>query len=62
MAAYGERKDNSVQSLNRALDMLEALGTHKDGLGITALARATGLSKSTAHRLAATLVERGFVE
>ena len=37
MAAYGERKDNSVQSLNRALDMLEALGTHKDGLGITAL-------------------------
>ena len=53
---------SSIQSINRALDILEELATNKDGLGITALAKTTGLSKSTAHRIAATLVERGYVE
>lgn len=54
--------DSSIKSISRALDILEVLATHKDGLGITEIARKAGLCKSTAHRIAATLVERGYVE
>ncbi len=54
--------ENSIQSISRALDILETLAMHKDGMGITSLAKVTNLSKSTAHRIAATLVERGYVE
>ena len=48
-----------VQSLERALDLLEALaGT--DELGVSDLAARTGLVPSTAHRLLGTLVSRGY--
>ena len=48
-----------VQSLERALDLLEALaGT--DEVGVSELAAQTGLVPSTAHRLLATLVSRGY--
>jgi len=48
-----------VQSLDRALDLLEALaGT--DELGVSDLAARTGLVPSTAHRLLGTLVARGY--
>ena len=48
-----------VQSLERALDLLEALaGT--DELGVSDLAAQTGLVPSTAHRLLGTLVSRGY--
>jgi IclR family acetate operon transcriptional repressor len=48
-----------VQSLDRALDLLEALaGT--DEIGVSELAARTGLVPSTAHRLLATLVARGY--
>lgn len=57
-----EKKDNAIQSVYRALDILEVLATQKDGIGITALAQKSGLSKSTVHRIAATLAERGYVE
>lgn len=56
------KHDNAIQSLNRALDILEVLAMQKDGMGITAIAKSTELSKSTAHRIAATLTERGYVE
>jgi IclR family transcriptional regulator, KDG regulon repressor len=56
------KNDNAIQSITRALDILEVLATQKDGLGITAIAKKAGLSKSTAHRIAATLAERGYVE
>ena len=48
-----------VQSLDRALDLLEALGSAGE-LGVSDLAARTGLVPSTAHRLLATLVERGY--
>ena len=48
-----------VQSLDRALDLLEALaGT--DELGVSEIAAQTGLVPSTAHRLLGTLVARGY--
>jgi IclR family acetate operon transcriptional repressor len=53
------RRD-SVQSLERALDLLEALAGG-DELGVTELASRTQLVPSTAHRLLATLAKRGYV-
>ena len=48
-----------VQSLERALDLLEALAS-TDELGVSELAGQTGLVPSTAHRLLGTLVARGY--
>src|SRR5918999_793851 len=53
------RRD-SVQSLDRAFDLLEALAEGGE-LGVTELAERTGLVPSTAHRLLATLVKRDYV-
>jgi DNA-binding IclR family transcriptional regulator len=53
------RRD-SVQSLDRAFDLLEALAPGGE-LGLTELANRTGLVPSTVHRLLATLVKRGYV-
>ena len=54
-------KSNIVQSVERAIDILETLGENKDGCGITVVAKATGLHKSTVHRLLATLMSKGYV-
>ncbi len=51
-----------VHSVDRALDLLEALAASGGAAAITALAARTGLHASTAHRLLATLVRRGWVE
>ena len=48
-----------VQSLDRALDLLEALAS-TDELGVSEIAARTGLVPSTAHRLLGTLVQRGY--
>ena len=48
-----------VQSLDRALDLLEALA-RTDELGVSEVAAQTGLVPSTAHRLLSTLVARGY--
>ena len=48
-----------VQSLDRALDLLEALAG-ADELGVSEIAAQTGLVPSTAHRLLGTLVARGY--
>ncbi len=53
------RRD-SVQSLDRAFDLLEALAGGGE-LGVTELAHRTGLVPSTVHRLLATLSKRGYV-
>jgi DNA-binding IclR family transcriptional regulator len=53
------RRD-SVQSVSRAFDILEALAG-SDDLGVSELATRTGLVPSTAHRLLATLAKRGYV-
>ncbi len=51
-----------VQTLDRALDILELLATEKKGLGVTEIGTRVGLHKSTVHRLLAALGERGYVE
>lgn len=50
-----------VQSVDRALDLLEALAGANGEVSITALAERTRLHVSTAHRLLATLLRREYV-
>ncbi|BDB45506.1 hypothetical protein Mkiyose1088_51600 [Mycobacterium kiyosense] len=45
-----------------AFTLLEALAQADDGLGLTALARVSGLAKTSAHRLAEQLVELGAAQ
>jgi len=56
-----EGKLDSVQSVDRVLDIIEVLSTEQDGLGVTTIANKVGLHKSTAHRLLTTLANRGYV-
>ena len=60
-AADPRRSRRSVQSVDRALDLLEALATAEGEVSITALAARTKLHVSTVHRLLATLLRRGYV-
>lgn len=50
-----------VQSLDRALDIIEALCRANRGMAIRDLADATRLNKSTVYRMLQTLRRRGFV-
>src|SRR3989442_2021987 len=56
-----KRARRSVQSVDRALDLLEALVAAEGEVAITTLATRTGLHVSTVHRLLATLLRRGYV-
>jgi IclR family acetate operon transcriptional repressor len=55
-------KGAAVQSVDRALALMETLGEDEEGYRLTDLAIRAGLSPSTAHRLLTTLAERRFVE
>ena len=55
------RERRSVQSVDRALDLLEALSGADGEVSITTVASRTSLHVSTAHRLLATLLRRGYV-
>lgn len=54
-------RKNSVQSLDRAFDIIEALGLSRGGMSISKLCQATGLHKSTVHRLLSAMKSRGYV-
>lgn len=54
--------DQAVQSIERALVILETLGQNPHGIGVTELAQSVGLHKSTVHRLLSTLLAFGYVE
>ena len=60
-AETAKRARRSVQSVDRALDLLEALAGADGEVAITALATRTALHVSTVHRLLATLLRRGYV-
>ncbi|MEZ0072218.1 IclR family transcriptional regulator [Planotetraspora sp. GP83] len=51
----------SVQSVDRALDVLEALAEQGGQAGVSELAARTGLPYGTIHRLLQTLLARGYV-
>jgi IclR family acetate operon transcriptional repressor len=50
-----------IQSVVRALDILEVLAKESDGLALSALSGRVGLNSSTCHHLISTLVARGYV-
>ncbi len=52
----------TIQSLNRAFDILELLSRTPGGLGVTDVGIQTGLPKSTAFRIISALEYRGYVE
>lgn len=55
------RPAGSVQSLDRALDLLEGLTSADRALGVGELAELTGLPQGTVHRLLQSLQLRGYV-
>ena len=55
-----DTRDVGVQSVDRALSIIETLAEDDEGYRLSDLAVRTGLSTSTAHRLLATLESRRF--
>ncbi|HEY6707185.1 MAG TPA: IclR family transcriptional regulator [Actinomycetota bacterium] len=60
-AGKPQRAGDGVQSVERALELLEALAEPGEAKGVSELARVTGLPVATIHRLLATMVSRGYV-
>ena len=60
-AAVGTKGAGQVQSLDRALSILERLA-EADGMTLTDLAQSVGLAPSTTHRLLTTLQQRRFAD
>jgi len=63
-AALGPARISSgrtIQSVDRAIDVLEVLAQSGEQLPLKEIARKTGLNVSTCHHLLATLVNRGYV-
>jgi DNA-binding IclR family transcriptional regulator len=56
----GERQGETVQSVARALTLLDALGDSRGEVGIAELSKQVGFHVSTAHRLLATLIAQGY--
>jgi IclR family KDG regulon transcriptional repressor len=54
--------ESTVQSVERTLDIIEALSANRIGIGVTELSKALNLHKSTVHRLLTTLMVRKYVE
>jgi IclR family acetate operon transcriptional repressor len=57
-----DSRDGGVQSVDRALSIIETLAEDDEGYRLSDLAIRTGLSTSTVHRLLATLEGRRFVQ
>lgn len=53
--------NNLVQSVDRALSILEFLAENPNGAGITEISKSLSLSKTTVHRLISTLKSKDFV-
>lgn len=52
----------TVQSVDRAFEILEALAVEKNGLGVTEIGNRVGLHKSTVHRLLTSMEYKGYIE
>ena len=51
---------SGTQSIQRIFSVIEVLAAHPDGVSLQQLCAKTGLAKSTAHRMLASLVELGY--
>ena len=50
-----------VLSLDKSLDVLEAVAGHQEGIGTRALAKQIGMNLTSVHNIAATLTRRGYL-
>ena len=50
-----------IQSVTRALDIIEVIAGERDGIPLSALADRVNLNSSTCHHLISTLVSRGYI-
>jgi DNA-binding IclR family transcriptional regulator len=57
-----EKGHNSIQVIDRALDIIELLSVEQKGLGVTEISKRTHLHKSTAYRIVTSLCSRGYIE
>ena len=57
-----KRYEDQVQSVSKALMVLEALAKETDGIGIIELSDNLGLNKTTVYRILTTLMIYQFVE
>lgn len=55
------KSGRGIQSVDRALDILEILAQSRRGLPLMELSAQTGLNFSTCHHLLATMAKRGYV-
>lgn len=55
-------RTSTVQAVDRALHLLEAMSLRSEGARLSELAREVGLAPSTTHRLLTTLEQRGFAQ
>lgn len=55
-----EQEKGGVQSVARIFAIIELLAAHPGGMGLQQLAAESGLAKSTAHRLLASLIQLGY--
>ena len=62
MAKEVKRKSSHVQSVDRALMILDILSEADDGMSLTSISEKIELPKSTVHGLITTLKDRGYVE
>jgi IclR family transcriptional regulator, KDG regulon repressor len=60
-AKYTRSSTGSVQSVQRALDLLEVFLEHGPEIGLSRIAKLLNLNKATAYRLLSNLEERGFI-
>ena len=61
-SASAKPRSDSVQSLVRALSIINKLAGADEGLALTKLAQSVGLAPSTAHRLLTTLEQERYVQ
>ena len=57
-----KKQATTVQSVDRALQIVDILKDHPKGLGVTEISHRLDVSKSTAHRLLSSLLQQGFVK
>lgn len=61
----GEKMENDkymLQTLERAIAVVEALALEKNGCGVTKLSKTTNINKSTVFKILYTLSQKGYVE
>ncbi|MDH5453267.1 MAG: IclR family transcriptional regulator [Paracoccaceae bacterium] len=62
---FARQADNAggrtIQSVDRALSLLEAVASKRDGMTVSEVSERVGLNISTCHHLISTLVQRGYL-